>query len=268
MLERHVKLDSTGDLVGVVPAAGKGSRLAPYPHSKELLPVGYQLIDTGMGLEKRPKVIAQYLVEGMQGAGIRKLFFIVSAGKSDIMEYFGGGDAFGVRIAYLYQSRLGGMPYALDLVTPWLGPETTVVMGMPDTVIEPQDAFDRLLSAHRAWKADLTLGLFQTEQPQKFGMIGFDEDFRVTEHVDKPDRTHLKWLWGMACWGPRFTALMHATLTGERADSFDTREVVLGDFFDLALAQGLDVRALPFPEGRYIDVGTYSDLKKAWTLYA
>jgi len=97
MPKRHVKFDSTGDLVGVVPAAGKGSRLAPYPHSKELLPVGYQLVDTGSCVQKRSEATAQYLVEGVRRAGVRKLCFIVSSckSKSDVMEYCGGGTPLG-----------------------------------------------------------------------------------------------------------------------------------------------------------------------------
>ena len=45
-----------GNVVAIVPAAGKGSRLWPFPCPKELFPVGYQDIDIKGAMEKRPKV--------------------------------------------------------------------------------------------------------------------------------------------------------------------------------------------------------------------
>jgi glucose-1-phosphate thymidylyltransferase len=161
------------------------------------------------------------------------------------------------------------MPYALDLVPPWLKGYEIVLMGMPDTIFEPRNAFKRLLAAHQAWDADLTLGLFKTESPQKFGMIGLDAHYNVVEHVDKPHTTHLKWLWGIACWGPRFTTLLHEVLETQGPDiaKLNGREVVLGDIFDVALRSGLHVKGLPFEDGRYIDIGTYEDLQQAVLLY-
>ena len=57
---------STTDIVALIPAAGRGSRLAPFPCPKELFPVGYQDYPVGGTSEKRPKVVSQYLVENMR----------------------------------------------------------------------------------------------------------------------------------------------------------------------------------------------------------
>jgi NDP-sugar pyrophosphorylase family protein len=86
----------------------------------------------------------------------------------------------------------------------------------------------------------------------------------VVEHVDKPAQTNLEWLWGIACWGSHFAELMHVMLAGLHNAG---REAVLGDVFDAALEQGLQVRGLPFAEGRYTDIGTYNDLKQALERY-
>jgi glucose-1-phosphate thymidylyltransferase len=260
-------LQKEPEIVGIVPAAGAGSRLAPYPGSKELFPIGHQLVEIKGAPERRPKVISQYLLDNMVGAGIRKLYLVIGHGKYDIVGYYGNGESFGASISYLFQSRLDGMPYALDLATPWLPDGATVAMGMPDTIIEPQNAFSVLISAHQQWGADLTLGLFRTDKPSKFGMVGIDGRGNVVEHVDKPAETDLEWLWGMACWGPRFTSLMHTALASHTAAGAQRRETVLGDMFDLAIAQGLVVKGVPFDEGRYIDIGTYDDLKRALLLY-
>jgi glucose-1-phosphate thymidylyltransferase len=96
-------------------------------------------------------------------------------------------------------------------------------------------------------------------------MIGIDLRCNVIEHVDKPTQTSLEWLWGIACWGPAFSALLHEQLAqgGSAAD----REVVLGSCFDAALAQHLRVKGLPFPNGSYLDIGTYDDIGKALERY-
>ncbi len=260
---------ATTELVGIVPAAGKGQRLAPYPLPKELFPIGYQVVEVDGRPQKRPKVVSQYLIEALVKVGLSRLFIVIGPNKLEIVEYFRNGESYGVPIAYIFQSEARGMPYALDLVTPWLKGHETVLMGMPDTIFEPHDAFQKLLAAHQNWKADLTLGLFSTDSPQKFGMIGLDPDYNVIEHVDKPSSTHLKWLWGIACWGPRFTTLMHEVLETRGADivARKGREVVLGDIFDVAISVGLRVKGLPFEDGRYIDTGTYEDLRQAVRLY-
>jgi glucose-1-phosphate thymidylyltransferase len=257
------------EIIGIIPAAGRGRRLAPWPLPKELFPIGYQIIEIDGQLQKRPKVVSQYLIEAMAMVGPSRLFIIIGPGKLDIVEYYRYGENYGVPIAYIFQSEAKGMPYALDLAMPWLKGNETVLMGMPDTIFEPRDAFLRLLSAHQAWGADLTLGLFKTDSPQKFGMVGLDSDYNVIEHVDKPNKTHLKWLWGIACWGPRFMTLMHEALEtqGEAIAKRKGREVVLGDIFDIALDIGLRVKGLPFEDGRFIDIGTYEDLQQALLLY-
>ena len=72
---------------GIVPAAGRGSRIQPLAFSKELLPVGSRL-DGGI---ERPCAVSEYLVERMIRGGADKICFVISPGKSDIMEYYGGG---------------------------------------------------------------------------------------------------------------------------------------------------------------------------------
>lgn len=258
------------ELVGIVPAAGRGHRLAPYPFPKELFPVGYQIIEIENTPQKRPKVVSQYLIEALVAAGVSRIIIIIGPGKLEIVEYFRGGEAYGVPIAYVFQSEAKGMPYALDLAAPWLKGHETILMGMPDTIFEPRDAFQKLLRAHQVWASDLTLGLFPTNSPHKFGMIGLDDDYNVVEHIDKPVTTHLKWLWGIACWGPRFTALIHEVLESHGADIIKQkkREVVLGDIFDIAISRKFRVKGLPFEDGQYIDIGTYEDLRRALQLYA
>src|SRR5437868_2061835 len=72
---------------GIVPAAGAGSRIQPLAFSKELLPVGSRLD----GTTERPRAVSEYLVERLVQAGAEKICFVFAPGKSDILEYYGGG---------------------------------------------------------------------------------------------------------------------------------------------------------------------------------
>ena len=72
---------------GVIPAAGKGTRIQPLAFSKELLPVGSRL----GGTVQRPCAVSEYLVERMILGGADKVCFVIAPGKSDSMEYYGEG---------------------------------------------------------------------------------------------------------------------------------------------------------------------------------
>jgi glucose-1-phosphate thymidylyltransferase len=247
------------NIVGIIPAAGRGSRLAPFPCPKELFPVGYQDYELNGNQVKRPKVVGQYLVENMIVAGVTHIYFIVSEGKGDIMNYFGNGSRFGIHISYLFQDELQGMPGAINLAEPWIG-DATVVFGMPDTIIEPNDALKQLLDDHTNSQATLSLGLFHTDSPQKFGMVETDDHGNVTFTIDKPNGSNLDKMWGCCCWSSEFTALIKEYLT---SNLYESKEIVLGDVFNLALKRKLPVRGLEFSDGHYIDIGTTDELDLA-----
>lgn len=246
-------------IVAIIPAAGRGSRLLPFPCPKELFPVGYQDVEINGQVEKRPKVVSQYLVEHLVEAGAERLFFIVGEGKSDIMRYYGDGTRFSTNVSYLYQEQLHGMPSAIDLVRPWLNGET-VLFGMPDTIIEPADCFPRLLADHNETGADLTLALFPTDNPSKVGMVEIDGEGRVVRTVDKPKATNLRLMWGACCWSQSFTDLIGRYL-GDK--SYSGKEIVLGDIFNYALELKMNVRGLSLEDGKYIDIGTTAELNTA-----
>ena len=67
---------------GIVPAAGVGSRIQPLAFSKELLPVGSRLD----GETERPRAVSEYLIERMILGGADHICFVISPGKSDILQ--------------------------------------------------------------------------------------------------------------------------------------------------------------------------------------
>src|SRR5947208_16344080 len=66
------------DMWGIVPAAGRGSRIQPLAFSKELLPVGSRA-DGGI---ERPCAVSEYIVERMITGGAGKICFVIALGKS------------------------------------------------------------------------------------------------------------------------------------------------------------------------------------------
>ncbi len=248
-------------LVGLIPAAGKGTRLHPLPFSKELYPIGYHPVVVDGEKKLRPKVVSQYLVNHMQRMGVEKIIITLGPGKSDIMDYYGSGKTTGVPIVYNFQSVARGMPYALDLSYPWLKKDDVIVFGMSDTIIEPENAFLDLKNFFNKQTPDLLLGLFPTNNPKKFGMVDFQANGTVKTTIDKPQNSILTHMWGCCLWNYNFAEFMHEFL--KKHEPQNNKEVVFGDIINLAITQGLKVQSLPINDGRYIDIGTIEDLDQA-----
>src|ERR1041385_5222016 len=125
--------------IGVIPAAGTGSRIQPLAFSKELLPVGSRLEDGN----ERPRAVSEYLIERLIAGGAERLCFVISPEKSDIVSYFGHRVA-GVPICYVVQPSPAGLCDALFSALPFLGRGDTALVGLPDTVWFPENAFRAL----------------------------------------------------------------------------------------------------------------------------
>lgn len=245
------------DLVGLLPAAGRGSRLGAIPCSKEIMPLGFQLQSSEGRASWQPVTTIETHLRALQLAGVRRAAIVIGESKFDIVRYLGSGVRYGLSITYLYQEQLRGMPFALDLAAPWIGDET-VIFSMPDTLINPTDTVARVASHHRGSSADLTLGLFSTSAAHKFGMVEVDEQGRVRYFVDKPASSELRYMWGLAAWSPRFVRLLRTYLAGLPPGG---REAVLSDVFQAALDAGLDIQALVLDPAHYIDIGTPEDFQ-------
>src|SRR3954470_17303012 len=103
-------------MLGIIPAAGAGSRIQPLAFSKELLPVG-SFLD---GALERPRAVSEYLVDRMVRAGATRICFVISIRKSDIVEYY-GATAGGVPACYVVQPRADGLCDAIFQALPFVG---------------------------------------------------------------------------------------------------------------------------------------------------
>lgn len=237
------------ELIGLIPAAGKGMRLGlPYP--KELYPIIR---------DNRYKPVAQFVLENLTAAGVRHVVFVINDTKHQLIGYFGDGHRFGCSISYVVQeqpatsgaSTSPGLAHALDAAH-HLVEGRTVVFGMADTIMQPRDALAR--ACERAGgEDDAVLVLFPTTTPEKFGMVRLDSDGRVVELVDKPRTTDLTEMWGSIIWRPRFTEYLHDSVA--RLGISDFAAVING-----AIAAGLRVRGVRTAGGSYIDLGTYEEI--------
>src|SRR3954451_21659006 len=111
---------------GIIPAAGKGSRIQPLAFSKELLPVA----DRGAGGERRPRAVSDYLIERLVSGGATRLCFVISPAKSDILGYY-GGSAHGVPICYCVQPEPLGLCGRHVSALPAGGPDGRAVGRLP-----------------------------------------------------------------------------------------------------------------------------------------
>ncbi len=122
---------------GVIPAAGHGTRIQPLAFSKELLPVGGR----AEAPSERPKAVSEYLVERMVAGGADKICFVISPGKSDIVEYYGRRTTASADIAYVVQPQATGLCDAIFRAAPVIARDEPVLVGLPDTIWFPEDAF-------------------------------------------------------------------------------------------------------------------------------
>jgi dTDP-glucose pyrophosphorylase len=231
---------------GIIPAAGVGSRIQPLAFSKELLPVGSSV----EGGTERPRAVSEYLVERMIAGGADKLCFVIAPGKTDILEYY-GSRVWGADIAYVVQPAPGGLCDALFRALPLIGEDSSVMIGLPDTVWSPEDGFRRLPDDQ------LSFLLFPVQHPELFDAVLTNQNGAVERiQVKEPDAS-TKWVWGaIKMPGATFHALHKLWLRPERRDEY------FGTLVNAWLAEGGTARGVPAGQ-QYVDVGTLHGYRAA-----
>jgi dTDP-glucose pyrophosphorylase len=231
---------------GIVPAAGQGSRMQPLAFSKELLPVGSR-ID---GERERPRAVSEYLVERLVIGGATRICFVISPGKSDILEYYGGG-VFSADVYYAVQPRASGLCDALFRAVSLVEETEPVLIGLPDTIWYPDDGF-RLLPDD-----ELSFLLFPVSRPEFFDAVVTSPDGRVREIQVKQPHPSTHWVWGAFKMPGCVFRELHS-LWKER----DERDEYMGTLVNEYLSRG--GTALGVPRGTaYVDVGTIAGYRDA-----
>jgi dTDP-glucose pyrophosphorylase len=235
-------------MIGIIPAAGEGQRIQPLGCSKELLPVGSRRIE---GVE-RPKAVSEYLVERMIAAGAEQICMVISPEKSDIIRYYAERD-YAAEIFYIVQKEARGLCDALFRAELFARDHETVLIGLPDTIWFPENAYLPALNfggAAAGANADVNLVLFPVIDPSAFDAVVADELGYVQRvEVKRPD-AHSHWIWGaVTATGAAFHNLKLLWEARHREDQF------LGDLLNAYIDAGNLVRATHSGE-MYMDVGT------------
>jgi glucose-1-phosphate thymidylyltransferase len=243
------------DVVGLVPAAGKATRIGRLPCSKEIWPVGFRR-DPPLG----PIVSAEYLLDAMAEAGVGQACVVLRRGKWDIPDYFSEWSRSRPALAFIITEETEGVADSIDRAYPWIRGRT-VAFGFPDIIFHPRRVFTSLLDRLETSGADVTLGLYPVTNPWKMDMVEMDGAGRITEIVIKPEHTELRLTWIHGVWRPTFTDYLHRFLAehrNTRAPEFHAGVVIQG-----AMDAGLAVNGVTFGDGHYLDIGTPEDLGRA-----
>ncbi|MHA1819691.1 MAG: bifunctional sugar-1-phosphate nucleotidylyltransferase/acetyltransferase [Promethearchaeota archaeon] len=158
----------------VILAAGEGKRLLPLTSTrpKHLLPL--------MG-----KPLLGYTIDYLKGAGINEVLLIVGYLKEKIIEYFGDGTNYGLKIVYKTQDQFLGTANAAALAKDFVSDEPFMLI-YGDLLMDQRifkDCID--LYSHNN-EIDGVIALFRVNDPQKFGIIQLDSNNNVVKIIEKP----------------------------------------------------------------------------------
>jgi len=211
--------------VGIVPAAGYARRLQPLAGSKEVLRI-----------RGRPMLL--HLVDRMRAAGAARIRVVTRASKDDVIEL---AVREGLEIAFaepptVTASLLAGLR--------GLPNDPTVLVGFPDSIWEPWDAYRRL-DELVARGAPLALGCFRSGEPASGDVVETDAAGHLAAIHIKPERPPSDLIWGAFATRASTLATVHAT---EELGTFLVRLtrlkpvlcVTFGRILDIGTPQGLE----------------------------
>ena len=236
-------------MIGIIPAAGAGQRIQPLGCSKELLPVGSRVID---GVE-RPKAVSEYLVERMIAAGATQICMVISPEKSDIVRYYAERN-YAAEIFYVVQQSPHGLCDALFRAEPFAAGHEQVLIGLPDTIWFPENAYLTALSQQRA---NVNLVLFPVENPSMFDAVICDPQDFVVKVEGKAPTPQSHWIWGaITATNEAIRSLKLLWEARHREDEY------MSSLLNAYIDAGNAVRGHHAGE-TYIDVGTMQGFRRA-----
>ncbi len=166
---------------GIILAGGSGSRLYPvtFGLSKQLLPV-------------YDKPMIYYPLSLLMLAGVRDLLVISTP--HDLPLYrrvLGGGEQWGVRFSYAEQAKPEGLAQAFIIGDTWIaGDPCALILG--DNLIFGEHLSDLLLNAQQR-DLGATVFAYQVRDPERYGVVEFDDKGRAISVVEKPRLPRSHW---------------------------------------------------------------------------
>ncbi len=159
---------------GIVLAGGSGSRLYPLTVgvSKQLLPI-YN------------KPMVYYPLSVLMLAGIREILVITTPeDNATFKRVLGDGSAFGIELSYTIQPEPKGLAQAFTLDRDFIGNHSSCLI-LGDNIFYGQDLTVVVERASQLERGAVVFA-YQVSDPERYGVVTFDEQKRVTSIVEKP----------------------------------------------------------------------------------
>ncbi len=161
---------------GIILAGGSGTRLHPltYAFSKQLLPV-------------YDKPMVYYPLTTLMLSGITEILIITTPHDAPMFErLLKDGSQWGMSFRYAVQPSPGGIAQSLIIARDFLGGDPCALI-LGDNIYYG-DGLGRLLREANARSDGATVFAYWVRDPERYGIVEFDRDYRPIQLVEKPQR--------------------------------------------------------------------------------
>jgi glucose-1-phosphate thymidylyltransferase len=168
-------------LKGIVLAGGSGTRLYPITRgvSKQLLPI-------------YDKPMIYYPLSALMLAGVRDILVITTpVDRCQFERLLGDGSQWGIRLSYAEQPKPRGLAEAFIIGADFIGSDR-VAMVLGDNIFFGH-GLSELLAAAAARQHGATVFAYHVRDPERYGVVTFDEKDRPVSIDEKPARPNSNW---------------------------------------------------------------------------
>lgn len=228
---------------GIILSGGSGTRLRPLTKitSKQLLPIYH-----------RPMIY--YPLNTLIKAGIKEILIIVAPERAgDYLNLLGSGREFGVKFTYEIQDHPEGIAQAFLIGENFIDNEDVALI-LGDNIFA-----DDFIEEIQSFKGGAKIFAKQVPDPERFGVVKFDEKLKAEKIVEKPQAYLSDYaVTGLYIYDRRVVEAAKSISPSGR------KELEITDVNNWYLAKGeLDVAIV---KGEWLDAGTFDSLLRAQNL--